>query len=298
MRSENEAQPLIRVLPPGRVAERDWIALYLEEDLEAAGDITSDPLFEVDARGSARVVAREACFVAGLGRAGEVFARCDAAATPHMNDGSWVEAGETVLSVEGPVRGLLHAERTALNLLGRMSGVATKTRRLVEVLADACSGARITGTRKTTPGFRAFEKEAIALAGGDPHRMGLWDAAMIKDNHIAAAGGDIAAAVRAVKASHPDAALTTEVESLDAARAAAAAGTDWILIDNQAPDTGRRWAEAVWADHPDVKVEASGGIAPDRVEAYGWADRISLGALTTQARSMDFGLDWDEEAAA
>jgi nicotinate-nucleotide pyrophosphorylase (carboxylating) len=273
------------------VTDRDWIALYLEEDLGDGGDITSDPLFAPDERGVARVVARQPCFLAGVARAAEVFERLGGTSTLHMNDSSWIGSGAAVLTVEGPTRGILSAERTALNLLGRMSGVASETRRLVETLGAACSGAVVAGTRKTTPGMRVFEKEAIAIAGGDPHRMGLWDAAMVKDNHREAAGS-MAEAVRAVRDAHPEKELTAEAESLEDAIAAAEAGADWILIDNQEPDTGRAWAETLWERFPELKLEASGGITPDNLVDYGWADRISLGALTTRAHTVDFGLDW------
>lgn len=275
----------------------DWIGLYLEEDLGAAGDVTSDAVFPADQWGAARLVARERAFLAGTTRAAEVFARLGAEARVLVPDGRWVEAGAVVLEVRGPVRGILAAERTALNLLGRMCGVASLTRTVVEALEAAGARARVAGTRKTTPGFRAFEKEAIAVAGGDPHRMGLFDAAMVKDNHREAAG-DVRAAVRAVRAAHPGLEVEAEAESREDALAAAGEGADWVLIDNQDPETGRAWAEAVRRDHPDVRVEASGGITPERVVAYGWADRVSVGALTRDARCLDLGLDWGAGGAA
>lgn len=277
------------------MAQPDWIGLYLQEDLGDGGDITSDPVFSKGHRGAASLVARERCFLAGVGRASEVFQRLGCTTTVNMNDGSWIEPGAVVLEVEGPTRGILAAERTALNLIGRMSGVATTVRPLVERLGKECSGTTVAATRKTTPGMRVFEKEAVRIAGGDPHRQGLWDAAMIKDNHIAAAG-DITAAVQAIRDAHPDMGITVEVESLEAAKEAAAAGADWLLIDNQDPDTGHEWAMAVWDERPEVKMEASGGITPDTMTAYGWADRISMGAITTKATGIDFGLDWKESA--
>ncbi len=269
----------------------DWIGLYLQEDLAGIGDITSDPVFPPEMHGRARVVARERGFLAGAARAAEVFDRLGVANTQHMNDGSWVDAGDVVLEVEGPTRGILAAERSALNLLGRMMGVATTTRRIMETLAAECSAARVAATRKTTPGFRVFEKEAVAIAGGDPHRAGLWDAAMIKDNHREAAG-DLAAAIHAIRAAHPDAPITVEVETKGDALLAARKGADWILIDNQAPDVGRAWAEAAWGVRPELKVEASGGITEEVVADYGWADRISMGPLTNAARSIDVSLEW------
>lgn len=268
----------------------DWIGAYIEEDLPG-GDVTSEAIFPASATGQARMVAREHLLAAGLQRAADVFARFGVAVHDARPEGDWVDGGTTLLRVEGPVRGILAAERLALNMVGRMSGIAGQTRRLMETLATNCSAARIAGSRKTTPGFRIFEKEAIVIGGGEPHRMSLSDEAMVKDNHREAAGS-VTAAIQAVKAAHPELLLTTEVESLEDALAAAAAGTDWIMLDNQPPDVGRAWAEAVWQAHPDVKIEASGGIRPEHVAAYGWADRISMGWLTHHATSMDVGLDW------
>jgi nicotinate-nucleotide pyrophosphorylase (carboxylating) len=238
------------------------------------------------------MVARERALMAGGRHAVEVFRRLGAKATLLVKDGAWAEAGSVVLRVEGPTRAILAGERLALNIVARMSGIASQTRLLMEGLARDCSSATVAGTRKTTPGFRAFEKEAIALGGGDPHRLGLYDAVLLKDNHLAAAGS-AAKAVQAVRSANPGKAVECEVESLEDARAAATAGAGWILIDNQAPEVGKAWAEALWAEHPGVKVEASGGITPANLAAYGWADRISLGWLTQKSHAKDFALDWD-----
>ncbi|HUR25300.1 MAG TPA: carboxylating nicotinate-nucleotide diphosphorylase [Candidatus Thermoplasmatota archaeon] len=274
----------------GRASGVDWIGLYLQEDL-GAGDITTDPLFPASHQGSARLVARERALMAGGPHAVEVFGRLGAKATPLVRDGAWAEPGQAVLLVQGPTRAILAGERLALNLVARMSGIASQTRLLMEELARACSAAAVAGTRKTTPGFRAFEKEAIAVGGGDPHRLGLFDAVLLKDNHLAATGS-VAAAVRTAKAANPGRPIECEVESLPDALAAAGAGADWILIDNQEPDTGKAWAEALGKEHPGVKVEASGGITPANLVAYGWADRISLGWLTQRSQAKDFALDW------
>jgi nicotinate-nucleotide pyrophosphorylase (carboxylating) len=269
----------------------DWLGLYLEEDV-GAGDITANAIFSPEERGQARVVARERLLLAGTPHAVELFRRLGAVATPEGGDGRWVERGDAVLRVEGPVRAILSGERVALNLLGRMSGVASLTRELAEALAKACCPALVAATRKTTPGFRAFEKEAVRIGGGDAHRMGLWDAAMVKDNHIAACGGDVAAAVGRTLAANPGKTVTCEVETREDALAAAKAGAHWLLIDNQPPATGKAWAEAVWREFPAVKVEASGGIRPDNILEYGWADRVSLGWLTQKAAGKDLSLEW------
>jgi nicotinate-nucleotide pyrophosphorylase (carboxylating) len=269
----------------------DWIALYLEEDI-GAGDVTGEAVFGPSQAGAARVVARERALVAGMAHVADVFRRRGCATEVVVPDGRWAEAGTTVAVVRGPVRGLLSAERVALNLLSRMSGVASATRTLAEQLTDECAAAIVAGTRKTTPGFRAFEKEAIRIGGGDPHRLGLFDEAMVKDNHIAACGS-VALAVRRVRQANPGKVVSCEAESLAAAKEAAREGADWVLIDNQAPEVGKAWATALWEEFPQLKVEASGGITPENVLAYGWADRVSLGWLTQKAAGKDFALDWD-----
>lgn len=274
------------VRPLGGVV--DWIGLYLLEDL-GNGDVTTEAAFG-DETLAAQVVARERMFVAGTQRAVEVFARLGARAVARPVEASWVDAGTVIMDVSGPARAVLGAERVALNLLGRMCGVATVSRPLVETLARACAPARIAGTRKTTPGFRVFEKEALRIAGADPHRLDLSSAAMVKDNHAAAAGG-LARLVATLRKRHPDLEVICEVERRDDALAAAQAGAHWILVDNQRPEVARTWAEDVWAAYPEVLVEVSGGIGPDRILEYGWADRISMGFLTRHARIMDLGLD-------
>ncbi|MGB1698254.1 MAG: carboxylating nicotinate-nucleotide diphosphorylase [Thermoplasmatota archaeon] len=269
----------------------DWISLYLDEDLGRDGDITSSSLFrDASATGEARLVARERCYVVGANHAADVFERCGASASVQADD-AWVDAGEVILSISGPTTAILKGERLALNLLARMSGIGTQTRVLVEALAEACSTCLVAGTRKTTPGFRLFEKEAIARAGGDPHRFGLFDEGMIKDNHREAAG-DLAAAIHAFQTAWPDRKLTVEVESLEDAVLAATAGATWVMIDNQSPETGQEWAKAIWDANPATKVEASGGIGPENLLDYAWADRVSMGALTHQAQSVDLALDW------
>lgn len=280
-----------------RVDAAAWIDLYLKEDLGRAGDVTSQSLFKPGQKGAAGLVARERLFLAGLVHAETVFSCCGAQLKPHMKDGSWVEPGAVVADVRGPVTAILAGERLALNLVGRMSGIATMTRTAMDALGAADSPAVVAATRKTTPGFRLFEKQAVAIAGGDPHRAGLWDAAMIKDNHLAAAGarvarGDIEAAVEQVRYGRPRLEVTVEAESLEVALSAAMAGADWVLIDNQPPDAGAAWARALRDRFPNVRVEASGGITVANVAAFGWADRISLGQLTQGARAMDLSLEW------
>jgi nicotinate-nucleotide pyrophosphorylase (carboxylating) len=269
----------------------DWIGLYLEEDL-GPGDITANALFPPIHRSRARLVARERAFLSGATHAQEVFRRLGATVTASMNDGRWVEAGDEVLVVEGPTRAVLAGERTALNLVARMSGVATSTRDLAEALQAKGSRAKVAGTRKTTPGFRSFEKEAIRAGGGDPHRMGLFDEGMVKDNHREAAGAGVGHLVRQVKQANPGRIVTCEVESLEDAVEAARAGADWILIDNQEPAVAEAWAQEARQAAIHLRVEVSGGIRPDNLLTYAWADRISMGWLTQKAPAKDFSLEW------
>lgn len=268
----------------------DWLGLYLLEDL-GAGDITTDAVFPAHHKIRARIVAREPLVVSGAAHAAEIFQRLGAAATVLAQDGARVKAGSELVAVEGPTRAVMAGERLALNILGRMSGIASLTRDLQDQLVAAGSSARVAGTRKTTPGFRFFEKQAIVAGGGDPHRFDLGDMAMIKDNHREAAGG-VVPAIEAVATKHPAKAIECEVESLADALAAAEAGAHWILVDNQPPEVGRAWAEAVWKRHPGVRIEASGGIGPERVVAFGWANRISMGYLTQKSQGKDVSLEW------
>lgn len=268
----------------------DWLGLYLLEDL-GPGDATSNAVVPASATGRARIVARERLLVAGVGYACEVFGRLGATAIAKAKDGAWVKAGAVLVEVSGPSRAILSAERVSLNLLARMSGIATQTRILADALKARGSEAKVAGTRKTTPGFRFFEKDAIRIGGGEPHRMGLWDAAMVKDNHIAAVGS-AKSAVEAVRRTRPDLVVTCEVESKADALAAAAAGVHWLLIDNQTAAVGKAWAKEVAARFPEVRFEASGGITPKNIGRYGWANRISLGWLTQKAPAADVSLEW------
>jgi nicotinate-nucleotide pyrophosphorylase (carboxylating) len=289
-----EARRRLDEPPPARASVPDWIALYLEEDLGPGGvdgDATSSVLFP-DGNGRARIVARERAFFCGAEAAGDVFGRLGVRVVEAKRDG-WVEAGAVVMRVEGPTKSILAGERLALNLVARMSGIASATRELSELLARGSCGAIVAGTRKTTPGFRVFEKQAIQAGGGDPHRFGLHDAAMVKDNHRDAGASDVAAAVRKIRAERPGLPIVCEVEALEDALAAAGAGADWLLIDNQAPATAKAWAAAVWKEHPKVRIEVSGGIRPENILEYGWADRISMGWLTQKAPAKDFSLEWD-----
>jgi nicotinate-nucleotide pyrophosphorylase (carboxylating) len=269
------------------------VARALSEDLMGGIDITSTATIAADHRSRAAFVVRADGVVAGLPIVAAVLDTVcgeDAAAfVDRVPDGAAVRAGTTLAEVDAPTRALLTAERTALNLLCHMSGVATLTRRW----ADALDGTRavVRDTRKTTPGLRALEKYAVRCGGGANHRMGLSDMALVKDNHVAAAGGITAAYERVRELD--DVPVEIEVDTLDGLREAIAAGADEVLIDNFTPDDIRRAVALRDELGPDVSLEASGGLTIDtaRAVAETGVDFIAVGELTHSARILDIGLD-------
>jgi len=263
----------------------------LSEDLGSLGDITSDACVPATAESKGRFVARAAGVVAGLEVVAYVFEALDPSVTfePLVTDGGRVGVGDPIAGVSGHARSILSGERTALNLLGRMSGVATATAALVEAVSG--TGARISDTRKTMPGLRALDKYAVRTGGGMNHRFGLYDAVLIKDNHLVATG-DIAAAVAAARAAvEPGVMIEVEVENLDQLAQVLAAGADRVLLDNMGPDLLR---EAVALAGGRITTEASGGITPENVRlvAETGVDIISVGWITHSAEQLDIALDF------
>lgn len=262
----------------------------LAEDLAGAGDLTTEAIFSSSARAEARIVAREPGRIAGICIGLEAFLILDPQVeiSVHIEDGADAAAGSTVAEVAGGTRALLTAERTCLNILGHLSGIATATRDVVALAAGTT--ARIVDTRKTTPGLRSLEKFAVRCGGGANHRFGLHDAVMIKDNHIAARGS-IAAAVEAVRdrIGHM-VKIEVEVDHHDQITEALAAGADVILLDNMTPV---ELAAAVALINGAAITEASGGITHDTVAAVAASgvDIISMGALTHSARRLDVAMD-------
>lgn len=274
----------------------DWrtlLDLALAEDI-GTGDLTSALVIETDREGQARVEAREKMIVCGLPIIREVFSQVDPTLqidSEHgISDGAEVDAGRVLLRIRGRYASILTAERTALNFLGRLSGIATQTRRLVDRVSDL--PVDLVDTRKTTPGWRVLEKYAVAVGGGLNHRVGLYDAVLVKDNHIAAAGSLELAVERAISKAPEGVAVQIEVESEEMADCAVGLGCRFLLLDNLVPDVIRR----IVARHaPDVVLEASGGIGPANLREYAETGvaRISMGALTHSVASTDVALEVD-----
>ena len=265
----------------------------LEEDLGQSGDLSANLLVAESERGALLFRAREAGILSGWQPARMAYALVDARCelSVEHGDGARVEFGQVVARVSGPVRALLTAERTALNFLGRLSGVATLTSRYVEAVAG--TGARIAATRKTTPGLRALEKHAVQHGGGYPHRESLASAVMIKDNHIALAGG-VEAAMRTLRERNDHMTkISVEVDTLDQLAVLLPYAPNVVLLDNMGPDRLREAvAMADSAEHRPV-LEASGGVTLDTVRgiAESGVDVISIGALTHSAPNFDIGMD-------
>jgi nicotinate-nucleotide pyrophosphorylase (carboxylating) len=263
---------------------------FLREDL-GSGDITSELVVPADEMAKGRITCKADCVLAGLAEAADLFKELGAEIVRSSSDGKAAKKGDIVMEVSGSARQLLAGERLALNLIMRMSGIATLTRRLVDEVHSVNPGVRIAATRKTTPGFREFEKKAVLLGGGDPHRYGLFDAILVKDNHIRIAGGVVEALKRAKKGSFTKK-VEVEAETREDAILAADNGADIILIDNFPPKEFVALAADLKKRRPGIMIEASGGITPETVREYAkGADVISLGWLTHSVRSIDFSMD-------
>ncbi len=264
---------------------------FLHEDV-GRGDITSE-LVIPDSGGIASIVSEKAGVVAGVEEACEIFSIAGADATPVVKDGSRVKPGDRVISITGPVRSIVTAERTALNFLMRMSGIATATAEAVAILSEKDPDVRVCATRKTTPGFRRYEKKAVRIGGGLEHRFGLDDMIMIKDNHIKACGSVKNAMARA-KTAQFHIKIEIEVGNIKDAIAAAEMGADIVMADNLGPEEVSELRDAVKNVDPKVLVEASGNITLENIGDYaGCADLISMGSLTHSVKAMPFSLDLD-----
>ena len=278
----------MRALP--RVVIEPIVRAALIEDLGRAGDLTTDSIIAADAVATVALVAREPGVVAGLPLAALAWELVDPriSCEAHLPDGSRVEPGSVIATISGPARGLLTGERVALNFLGHLSGVATGTATIADAIAH--TRAKVADTRKTIPGLRALQKYAVVCGGGSNHRFGLDDAVLIKDNHIAVAGG-VRQAVEAARAHVGHLVkIEVEVDSLEQLAELLGVGADVVLLDNMTPDVLR---EAVAMVGGRMVTEASGRITPATAVpiAEAGVDLISVGWLTHSAKVLDIGLD-------
>ena len=278
----------MRALPDFVV--KPLIRAALVEDLGRAGDVTADTLIDPDATAAVQIVARDTGALAGVRCAELAWRLVDPRITVdvHLPDGSRVQPGSVIASATGPARGLLTGERVALNFLGQLSGVASATRRIADAIAH--THAMVADTRKTVPGLRALQKYAVRCGGGANHRFGLDDAVLIKDNHVAVAGGIAAAVARARQAVGHMVKIEVEVDSLAQLEELLRTPVDAVLLDNMGPEL---LAEAVALVDGRMTTEASGRITLDTVVpiAEAGVDLISSGALTHSAAVLDVGLD-------
>jgi nicotinate-nucleotide pyrophosphorylase (carboxylating) len=279
------------ITPPMRALYAETVARALAEDI-GYGDLTTEATVAPDASGSAVIVAKEPLILAGTFLAREAFAWVE----PHIiltevrEEGSEVSAGDVVMKIHGRLRGILKAERVALNFLQRLCGVATLTRRFVKELSGTTC--RLVDTRKTTPGLRLLQKYAVRVGGGYNHRYGLSDGILIKNNHIAACGS-VKAAVSLARSRAPHTLkIEIEVSGLGALREAIEAGADVVLLDNMEPAALREAVDLARGLKPGITLEASGGISLQNIRAVAQTgvDIVSVGALTHSARACDLSL--------
>ncbi|MDD1767771.1 MAG: carboxylating nicotinate-nucleotide diphosphorylase [Methanomassiliicoccales archaeon] len=262
---------------------------YLQEDV-GFGDITSDILIK-DELGSARVTANEEGILAGLEEAIEIFSELGVKTFPMTRDGERVSKGMDVLVIEGPLKRILLGERLALNFLMKMSGIATSTSAILKECRKSNPSVKVAATRKTTPGFRLYEKKAVVIGGGDPHRYRLDDAILIKDNHLRVVGS-ITQAISKAKSVSFTKKIEVEVETIEQAVEAAKAGADIIMLDNMSPEKVEVASLAVKKLNDRLLVEVSGNLNLENVHKFAkHADILSLGWITHSARAIGFNLE-------
>lgn len=278
------------MIPLSRIELDSFIDAVLAEDV-GTGDVTSEAVVPAGAHLNAAMVARQDIIVAGIGIASEVFMRLDkdAKISPNAGDGGHLAAGETLMTISGNARALLTAERSALNIIQHLSGIATMTRKFVDAIEG--TGSVLLDTRKTTPLLRTLEKYATQMGGAHNHRMGLYDAILIKDNHVALAGGITAAVESALDCGHDDLLVEVECDTINQMKEALEAHAGRILLDNMSLDDLR---EAVALAQGRIPLEASGGVTLDTIGAIAetGVDYISVGAITQSAPAVDIGLDY------
>jgi len=268
----------------------DDIDRYLLEDLGKEGDITSDALF-TNETANAIIIAKEKCIIAGLEELKNVFKKTGASVKLLVKDGNLIKKKTIVAEIKGSARSILKGERLAINIIGRMSGIASETKRLLGICRKINPKVEIAATRKTTPGFRSYEKKAIVLGGGEPHRYGLYDAVIIKDNHLKLIGS-VEKAIKKIKENVKNKIIEIEVENEKDAIISSKLNVDVIMLDNFSPKYAEIVAKKIRKINKNILIEISGGINAENIVKYaGFADRISLGYLTHSIKSKDFSLE-------
>lgn len=271
---------------------------FLEEDL-GFGDITTNALIPEDAIAEARIIVKRDGVIAGIREAGIILKLLNVNFKPLVKDGDRVTSGQTIVELSGSARAILSAERTILNIMMRMSGIATETAKLVDAAKKNNPKLRIACTRKTTPGFRYFEKRAVILGGGDSHRFRLDDMILIKDNHLSIVGGVKEAVNQARSRCSFSKKIEIEVENADQASEAASAGADIIMFDNMSPEEAKKTLKLLEEKglRDKVLIELSGGITPENIEKYMAlnVDIISMGYIIHSIRALDLSLDFKKK---
>ena len=268
----------------------DEIDVYLKEDLGDKGDITSESLF-TDEMVKGKIICKENCVVAGLQEAKIIFERLGASLINKFRDGDIINEGSVVAEVTGSAVAVLKGERLALNFIGKMSGIATETKKFVDKCKKINPNVTIAATRKTTPGFRKFEKKAVKIGGGKPHRYGLYDAIMIKDNHIKIMGS-VENTIRKIKNKAKGKPIEIEVQNEKEAVTAAKLNVDVIMLDNFTSKNAKVTSEKIRKINPKILIEISGGVNQKNILDYAsFADRISVGYLTHSTKSINFSFE-------
>ena len=268
----------------------DEIDAYLKEDLGDKGDITSESLF-TDEKVKGKIICRQNCIVAGLEESKKIFKKLGAKIKFNVKDGEKINEGTIVAEVSGYALAILKGERLALNFIGKMSGIATVTKKIVDKCKKINPNVTIAATRKTTPGFRKFEKKAVEIGSGIPHRFALYDAILIKDNHIKIIGS-VENAIKKIKNKTKVKPIEIEVQNEKEAVIAAKLSVDVIMLDNFTSKNAKVTSEKIRKINPKILIEISGGLNQKNILDYAsFADRISLGYLTHSIKNIDFSLE-------
>ncbi len=269
----------------------DDIDRFLNEDLGDKGDITSDALFS-NQTGKAKIICHEDCIISGIEEINVIFSKNNVDIRFFFKEGDSVKKNQTIATLNGNVKSILKTERLVLNFLSRMSGISTETNKLVNLCKRINPNIKIAATRKTTPGFRRYEKKAVEIGGGESHRFGLFDEILIKDNHLKISGS-IKKTINRIREKLPDKLIEIEVTNEEDGITAAELNADIIMLDNFKPESARQLTKKIKKINPKILIEISGGINEKNILKYtSFADRISLGYITHSVKSINFSLEF------